>query len=73
MFKMSNESKRLYGVSGNLDQIQRTPELAKIEFQAIGPRMPNRAVAHFADKHAAAELYKAMRDLKLVALKDWID
>jgi hypothetical protein len=66
-------TQRLYGVSGNLDQIMKFPELCAFDFKPVGQRMPNRAVTYFADKHSAKELYQAMQRLEIVAFKDWID
>lgn len=70
---ISQSTQRLYGVSGNVDQIMKFPELCAFDFIPIGQRMPNRAVTYFSDKHSAKELYQAMQKLNIVAFKDWID
>lgn len=64
---------RLYAVTGNIDQINKSSILAGVDFVPIGPRCPNKAVAHFEDIQKARDVYNFMRDNKLAALRDWLD
>jgi hypothetical protein len=68
-----DKPERLYGVSGNIDQISKSTILNCIDFVPVGPRQPNRAVAYLADIQKARDLYNFMRDNKMAVLRDWLD
>lgn len=67
------EQQTIWRVSGNMDQIKKHGLDQTFQWEAQCDKVPNRVATNFTDKMQACDLYNKMRDLRIAALRNWLD